>query len=48
MFADLLLVIGKVVAAIAIGAVVICTLIPRTKFFKKHGRFYLESDESRE
>lgn len=45
MFADLLLTIGKVVAVIIIATIFIYSLIPGQKFFKKHGRSYLESDK---
>ncbi len=48
MFAGLLSTIGKIVAVIIVAAFVIYSLMPGTKFFKKDGRSYSESDKPHE
>jgi len=48
MFAEFILITGNIVAAIIVAVLVVYTLMPGTRFFKKHGRSYLESDEPHE
>ena len=49
MLMGLLLEIGRIIVVIVVVITIIVfvnySLIPKIKFFKKHGRSYLESDE---